>query len=201
MKHVCSTTQLLAPTVDAELEFALSHMHGEPMSVVEFPQFTDSVGSANSPDYCGPRTYTVTTEDKKEVLEVEYTSAARSDTTTQFIEWPADSDIYVKPSYPFNTLSEPSYDFFKSEVINTANPGQEQVQLTINHSDAYINARQKVTISVELAFYPLVTAKSDFKATLRQSCFERMYALVSSEFDGAGVEVHEPYYVRSYVAS
>ena len=70
IKHVCSTTQLLAPTVDEELEFALSHMHGEPASVVEFPQFTDSVGNANSPDYCGPRTYTVTTEGKKEVLEL-----------------------------------------------------------------------------------------------------------------------------------
>jgi len=67
-------------------------------------------------------------------------------------------------------LSAPSAShpttFFESEVINTANPGQEQVQLTIDHSDPYINARQKVTISVELEFYPLVKAKSEFKVTL-----------------------------------
>ena len=88
------------------------------------------------------------------------------DSTAQFIEWPADSEIYVNPTYPFSTFSEPSYDFFESEVINTANPGQEQVQLTIDHSDPYINARQKVTISVELEFYPLVKAKSEFKVTL-----------------------------------
>jgi len=52
-------------------------------------------------------------------------------------------------------------------MINTANPGQEQVQFTIDHSDEYINARQKVTISVELEFYPLVTEKSEFKVTVR----------------------------------
>jgi len=52
-------------------------------------------------------------------------------------------------------------------VISTANPGQEQVQFAIDHSDEYINARQKVKISVELAFYPLVTAKSEFKVTVR----------------------------------
>jgi len=141
-------------------------MHGEPASVVEFPQFTDSVANTNSPDYCGPRTYTVTTEGKKEVLEVVYPTDS-SEKTTKFTEWPEDSDIYVITSRPFKTFSEPSYDFFESEVINTANPGQEQVQFTIDHSDEYINARQKVTISVELAFYPLVAAKSEFKVTIR----------------------------------
>ena len=45
-------------------------MHGEPASVVEFPQFTDLVGNANSLDYCGPRKFTVITGDKKELLEI-----------------------------------------------------------------------------------------------------------------------------------
>ena len=121
--------------------------------MVEFPQFADSLGRANSPDYCGPRTYTVTTEVKKEVLEVVFPEDS-SDTTTQFTEWPEDSEIYDDPSSPFSPFSEPSDDFFESEVINIANPGQEQIQFTIDHSVKFINARQKVTISVELAFYP-----------------------------------------------
>ena len=129
IKHVCSTTQLLAPTVDDELEFSLSHMHGEPASVVTFPQFTDSLGNSSSPDYCGPRKYTVTTGDEKEVLEVvllgdpnaEFLSV--HDVTARFIAWP--DDIFVPDEFPFSTFSEPSDDFVESEVINTANPGQE----------------------------------------------------------------------------
>jgi len=174
IKHVCSTTQLLAPLVGEELAFNLSHMHGEPASVVAFPLFTDSVGNSNSPDYCGPRKYNVTTEGKKEVIRNVETEGTNP--TAEFIEWPEDSKIYPSGAY-----SEPSYDFFESEVINTANIGQEQVQLTIDHTDQYLLARQTVKISVELELYPEVTTESKINVILRPSCTETVYGLVGEE--------------------
>ena len=81
-------------------------------------------------------------------------------------------------------------------MINTENPGQEQVQFTVYHSDQNLMARQKVTISVELEFYPFVTAKSELHVVITYDCYSDLVGVAKDK----DVEFSEkPYYLYEWL--